>query len=125
LQVYLNFNTNIYRQQAPFSGAVVGEQVVKIQSSIAFVNIFSFSFDFSFASLNFDHDRHRWHEECIQVNLDSRYVKWSILNMFYLIMASDGRSQRRMNPRNKRCCIRQDHESKPACEDQKDDQAEE
>jgi hypothetical protein len=51
----LNFNTNIYRQQAPFSGAVAGEQVIKIQSSIAFVIIFSFYFDFSFASLNFDH----------------------------------------------------------------------
>jgi hypothetical protein len=51
----LNFNTNIYRQQAPFSGAVAGEQVIKIQSSIVFLIIFSFSFDFSFASLNFDH----------------------------------------------------------------------
>jgi hypothetical protein len=51
----LNFNTNIYRQQAPFSGAVAGEQVIKIQSSIAFVIIFSFYFDFSFASLNFNH----------------------------------------------------------------------
>jgi hypothetical protein len=30
LQVYLNFNTNIHRQQAPFSGTVAGEQVIKI-----------------------------------------------------------------------------------------------
>jgi hypothetical protein len=49
----LKINTNIYRQQAPFSGTVAGEQVIKIQSSIAFVIIFSFSF--SFASLNFDY----------------------------------------------------------------------
>jgi hypothetical protein len=33
---------NIYRQQAPFSGAVAGEQVIKIQYSIAFVDIFNF-----------------------------------------------------------------------------------
>jgi hypothetical protein len=39
LQVQTNFDTTINRQQAPFSGAVVGEQVIKIQSSIAFVNI--------------------------------------------------------------------------------------
>jgi hypothetical protein len=32
----------INHQQAPFSGAIAGEQVIKIQSSIAFVNIFSF-----------------------------------------------------------------------------------
>jgi hypothetical protein len=31
LQVHLNFNTNIYRQQAPFSGVIVGEQVIKIR----------------------------------------------------------------------------------------------
>jgi hypothetical protein len=59
LQVQTNFDTNIYRQQAPFSGAIAGEQVIKIQSSIAFVNIFSFSFDFSFASLNFDHPQNK------------------------------------------------------------------
>jgi hypothetical protein len=40
----MNFDTIIYRQQAPFSGAVVGEQAIKIQSSIAY--FFSFSFDF-------------------------------------------------------------------------------
>jgi hypothetical protein len=68
-----------------------------------------------------DQVRHRWHEECIQVNLDLRYVKWSILNMFYLIIASEGGAKGRTNPRKKRCCDRQDHESMPACEDQKDD----
>jgi hypothetical protein len=46
LQVQTNFDTTINRQQAPFSGAVAGEQVIKIQSSIVFVNIFSFSLDF-------------------------------------------------------------------------------
>jgi hypothetical protein len=30
LQVYLKFNTIIHHQQAPFSGAVAREQVIKI-----------------------------------------------------------------------------------------------
>jgi hypothetical protein len=38
----MNFDTTINRQQAPFSGAVAGEQAIKIQSSIAY---FSFCFD--------------------------------------------------------------------------------
>jgi hypothetical protein len=51
----MKFDTNIHHQQAPFSGAVAGEQAIKIQSSITLlVNIFQF-FLFSFASLNFDH----------------------------------------------------------------------
>jgi hypothetical protein len=29
----MNFDTTINRQQAPFSGAVAGEQAIKIQSS--------------------------------------------------------------------------------------------
>jgi hypothetical protein len=53
LQVYLNFNTNIHHQQAPFSGAVAGEQVIKIRSFIAFCVIFSFLLVFHFASTNF------------------------------------------------------------------------
>jgi hypothetical protein len=40
LQVQTNFDTTINRQQAPFSGTVAGEQVIKIQSSIVFVNNF-------------------------------------------------------------------------------------
>jgi hypothetical protein len=40
----MNFDTIIYRQQAPFSGAVAGEQAIKIQSSIPY--FFNFSFDF-------------------------------------------------------------------------------
>jgi hypothetical protein len=59
LQVQMNFDTTINRQQAPFSGTVAGEQVIKIQYSIAFVNIFSFSLDFSFASLNFHHPQNK------------------------------------------------------------------
>jgi hypothetical protein len=52
----MKFDTNIHHQQAPFSGAVAGEQAIKIQSSITLlVNIFQFFFLFSFASLNFDH----------------------------------------------------------------------
>jgi hypothetical protein len=53
LQVHLKFNTNMYRQQAPFSGAVAGEQVIKIRSFIAFCAIFSFLLVFIFASTNF------------------------------------------------------------------------
>jgi hypothetical protein len=41
LQIHMNFNTIIYHQQVIFSGAVVGEQAIKIQPSIAF---FQFSF---------------------------------------------------------------------------------
>jgi hypothetical protein len=40
----MNFDTIIYRQQAPFSSAAAGEQAIKIQSSITC--FFSFSFDF-------------------------------------------------------------------------------
>jgi hypothetical protein len=59
LRVQTKLDTYFNRQQAPFSSAIAGEQVIKIQSSIAFVNIFSFSIDFSFASLNFDHPQNR------------------------------------------------------------------
>jgi hypothetical protein len=37
LQIHVNFDTIINRQQTPFSGAVAGEQAIKIQSSIAFL----------------------------------------------------------------------------------------
>jgi hypothetical protein len=50
LQVYLKFNTIIHRQQAPFSGAVAVEQVIKIRSFIAFCVILSFLLVFLFAS---------------------------------------------------------------------------
>jgi hypothetical protein len=40
LQIHMNFDTIIYRQEAPFSGAVAGEQAFKIQSSIAYVSVF-------------------------------------------------------------------------------------
>jgi hypothetical protein len=40
----MNFDTTINRQQAPFSGAVAGEQAIKIQSSIAYFSVFSFDF---------------------------------------------------------------------------------
>jgi hypothetical protein len=41
----MKFDTIIHRQQAPFSGAVAGEQAIKIQSSIALlVIIFQFFF---------------------------------------------------------------------------------
>jgi hypothetical protein len=68
-----------------------------------------------------DQVRHRWREEYIQVNLDSRYVKLSILDAFYLIITLEGRSQRRTKPKMQKCCIRQDQESTLACEHQKDD----
>jgi hypothetical protein len=47
----MNFDTIIHRQQALFSGTVAGEQVIKIQSSIAYFSVFLFSF----AYLKFDH----------------------------------------------------------------------
>jgi hypothetical protein len=68
LQVQTNFDTTINSQQAPFSGAVAGEQVIKIQSSIAFVNIFNFSFEFSFASLNFDHPQNKKNQSMVLLN---------------------------------------------------------
>jgi hypothetical protein len=37
LQIQTNVDTTINRQQAPFSGAVTGEQAIEIQSSIAFL----------------------------------------------------------------------------------------
>jgi hypothetical protein len=36
----MNFDMIIYRQQAPFSGAVAGEQAIKIQFSIAYFHFF-------------------------------------------------------------------------------------
>jgi hypothetical protein len=36
----MNFDTIIYHQQAPFSGAVAREQAIKIQSSIAYFSVF-------------------------------------------------------------------------------------
>jgi hypothetical protein len=53
LQVQSKLDTHIHRQQAPFSGVVAVEQVIKIKSFIAFVNIFSFLLVFIFASTNF------------------------------------------------------------------------
>jgi hypothetical protein len=52
LQVQTKLEMHIHHQQAPFSGAVAGEQVVKIRSFIAFCEYFQFSFGF-FASTNF------------------------------------------------------------------------
>jgi hypothetical protein len=40
LQIHLNFDTIIYRQQAPFCGAVAGEQAIKIQSSMTYFSVF-------------------------------------------------------------------------------------
>jgi hypothetical protein len=43
----------MYRQQAPFSGAVAGEHVIKIRFLIAFCVNFSFLLVFLFASTKF------------------------------------------------------------------------
>jgi hypothetical protein len=40
LQIHLNFDTTFNRQQAPLSGAVAGEQAIKIQFSIAYFSVF-------------------------------------------------------------------------------------
>jgi hypothetical protein len=83
LQVQTNFDTNIYRQQAPFSGAIAGEQVIKIQSSIAFVNIFSFSLDFSFSFLNFDHPQNK------KINLGSCKTLLFFLAFVYILLIAN------------------------------------
>jgi hypothetical protein len=36
----MNFDTIIYRQEAPFSGTVAGEQAIKTQSSISYFSVF-------------------------------------------------------------------------------------
>jgi hypothetical protein len=46
LQIHMNFDTIIYRQQTTFSGAVAGEQAIKIQSSIAYFLVFLLIFFF-------------------------------------------------------------------------------
>jgi hypothetical protein len=49
----LDYDGGFVCLQVPFSGEVVGEQVIKIQSFIAFCVIFSFLLVFIFASTNF------------------------------------------------------------------------
>jgi hypothetical protein len=45
-----------------------------------------------------------------------------MLNTFYLIIATEGRSQGRMKQRrHKSCCISQDQETTLVCKGQKDD----
>jgi hypothetical protein len=65
LQVHLKFNTNIHRPQAPFSGAVAREQVIKIRSFIAFCVIFSFLLVFIFHLLTFDHPQNQSNLVCL------------------------------------------------------------
>jgi hypothetical protein len=40
----MDFDMIIYHQQAPFSGAVAGEQAIKTQSSIAYFSVFLLMF---------------------------------------------------------------------------------
>jgi hypothetical protein len=40
----MKFDTNIHRQQAPFSGAIAGEQAIKIQSIISYFSVSPFIF---------------------------------------------------------------------------------
>jgi hypothetical protein len=75
LQVQTNFDTKINRQQAPFSGTIAGEQVIKIQCSLRLLIFSVFSLDFSSASLNFDHQltvnfRQPRHEFTFNVGID-------------------------------------------------------
>jgi hypothetical protein len=65
LQVHLKFNTNIHRQQAPFSGAVAGEQVIMIQSFIVFCVIFGFLLVFFLHLLTFDHPQNQYNLVCL------------------------------------------------------------
>jgi hypothetical protein len=79
LQVYLKFNTNIYCQQAPFSGYVAGEQVIKIRYFIAFCVIFSFILVFLLHLLIFDHTQN-------QSNLVSLTLVFLDLFLFFVFV---------------------------------------
>jgi hypothetical protein len=76
LQIHMNFDTIIYCQQAPFSGAVAGEQAIKIRSSIAYFSVFLL---ISFASLKFDHPQ----KEKNQSNLVLINPNFSIFRLLF------------------------------------------
>jgi hypothetical protein len=65
LQVYLKSNMIIHCQQAPFSSAVAGEQVIMIRSFIAFCVIFSFLLVFFLHLLNLDHPQNQSNLVCL------------------------------------------------------------
>jgi hypothetical protein len=88
LQVYLNFNTNIHRQQAPFSGAVAGEQVIKIWSFIAFCVIFNFLLVFLHL-LTFDHPQKQSNLVCLTLIFLDLFLL-SIFCMFCLLLTLTG-----------------------------------
>jgi hypothetical protein len=81
----MNFDTTINRQQAPFSGAVVEEQAIKIQSSIA---CFQFFFWFSFASLKFDRPQKEKKNQCNLVLINPIFSFFRFL--FLLTLTGDG-----------------------------------
>jgi hypothetical protein len=92
LQVYLNFNTNIYHQQAPFSGAVAGEQVIKIRCFIAFCVTFSFLLVFLLHLLTFDHPQNQSNLVCLTlVFLDLFYFFIFCIFCISLTLTGDGR----------------------------------
>jgi hypothetical protein len=92
LQVYLKFNTIIHRQQAPFSGAVAGEQVIKIWSFIAFCVIFSFLLVLFLHLLTFDHPQSQSNLVCLNlVFLDLLLLFRFCIFCLSLTLTGDGR----------------------------------
>jgi hypothetical protein len=76
----VNFDTNIHCQQAPFSGAVSGEQAIEIQSSITFCEYFSVFLLIFFASLKYGHPQKKKN----QSNLVSINPNFSFLDFCFI-----------------------------------------
>jgi hypothetical protein len=92
LQVHLEFNTNIYRQQPPFSGAVPGEQVIKIRSFIAFCVISVFFWFYFLHLLTFDHPQNQSNLVCLTlVFLDLFFIFRFCIFCLSLTLTGDGR----------------------------------
>jgi hypothetical protein len=89
LRVQTNFDTTFNRQQAPFSGAVAREKVIKIRCGIAFVIIFRIYIDFSFASLNFYHPQNKKNQS--RVLLNPSFLLSFVYIFLLLTITEDGR----------------------------------
>jgi hypothetical protein len=84
----LKFDTNIHRQQAPFSGAVAGEQVIKIRSLLLFVNNFQFYFVFLHL-LTFDHPQNQSNLVWLTLVFLDLFL-FSVLYIFCLLLTLTG-----------------------------------
>jgi hypothetical protein len=68
LQVQMNFDTTINRQQAPFSGAVAGQHVIKIQSSLRLLIFLVFLLIFLLHIINFHHPQNKKNQSRVLLN---------------------------------------------------------